>query len=160
VSIEPIRIVGVAAAVLFVTMAIHAAPLQPSIPRIQFTFSEASFNSILAQWRPDGVSRFTWHFAIDFPFLVSYGIFGYLLARNRSLQAGDFGWPSVLVAWALPVAAVLDAAENALHLSFVLAAAGLPAWLYPLAGGVATAKWVLIVAFAAELIFSRVRNAS
>jgi TRAP-type C4-dicarboxylate transport system permease small subunit len=36
-------------ALLFVAMVIHAAPLKPGIPTIHFTFSEASFNAVLAQ---------------------------------------------------------------------------------------------------------------
>ena len=138
---------GIVSALLFVLMALHATPLQPSIPLLQFCFSEACFNEVLAQWQAAGIERFKEHFWIDFPFLVSYGIFGHLLARQR------FGVPSPLatgrwrLALALPLAAVLDAAENALHLGFVHAPAAFPELSYAVAGVLATGKWLLIVAF-------------
>jgi len=70
--IVQLRILGSFTALLFLAMVIHAAPLKPSIPTIHFTFSEASFNSILAQWQPAGVARFKWHFAIDFPAAIAW----------------------------------------------------------------------------------------
>jgi len=157
VSTMPTRLVGIVAAVLFVAMAIQAAPLQPSIPTIQFTFSEASFKSVLAQWGPSGISRFKWHFAIDFPFLLSYGLFGRLLGQDRVLRRTDSRSRRMLLVWSLPIAAVLDGGENMLHLSFVFAAVTLPAWLYLTAGVIATAKWGLIVVFVVGSAFPRIR---
>ena len=158
--IVPLRILGTATAMLFVAMAIHAAPLEPSIPTIHFSFSEASFKSVLAQWQPAGVARFKRHFTIDFPFLVSYGFFGYLLSQHISLTLGLSTLARSLLSWALPSAAVMDAAENLLHLSFVYAATAMPAALYFVAGVVATFKWTLIVAFAIGAGYVGVRNAS
>lgn len=138
--------VGIVSGLLFVVMALHAAPLEPSIPRLQFCFSEACFNGVVAQWQAAGVERFKEHFWIDFPFLLSYGIFGHLLARRRfGVQSG----PAVSrLLSALPLAAVLDAAENALHLGFVHAPGALHAAWYGVAGVFATGKWLLIAAFA------------
>lgn len=154
-----LRIVGCFTALLFVAMVIQSAPLKPSIPMIHFTFSEASFNSILAQWGPTGVARFKWHFAIDFPFLISYGSFGYLLCKHTSLTLGLPKLTKALFTWALPFAAVMDAMENLLHLTFIYAGKGIPAAFYFMAGTVATCKWAVIVAFVIGAGYTKVRNA-
>ena len=154
-----LRILGIFTALLFVAMVIHAAPLKPSIPTIHFSFSEATFNSVLSQWQPTGVARFKWHFTIDFPFLVSYGFFGYLLCKHTSLTLGLSPLVKSLLTWALPFAAVMDAVENLLHLTFIYAGKGIPAALYFVAGTVATIKWVSIVAFVIGAGYARVRNA-
>jgi len=152
----PLELVGVFTTLLFGVMAIHAAPLVPSIPAIQFSFSEASFRAVLAQWQPDGVARFTWHFAIDFPFLVSYGYFGFRLGQHESFHLKRSTLLKSLLSWTLPLAAVMDAAENLLHLALVHAAMAIPAALYFVAGVVATSKWVLIVAFVLAIVFAKV----
>jgi len=157
-SIASLRILGAVTALLFVTMAIQAAPLEPSIPTIQFSFSEASFNSVLAQWRPSGVERFKWHFAIDFPFLVSYGLFGYALSRYLSFMPGRSPLTAALSSSALPVAAVMDAAENLLHLGFIYAAITIPPALYFVAGVLATFKWTLIAVFVIGACYASIRK--
>ena len=154
-----LRILGILTALLFVAMVIHAAPLYPSIPTIHFTFSEASFNAVLAQWQPTGVARFKRHFAFDFPFLVSYGFFGYLLCKHTSLTLGLSTRVKSLLTWALPFAAAMDAVENLLHLTFIYAGKGIPAAFYFVAGIVATFKWAVIVAFVIGAGYTRVRNA-
>ena len=154
-----LRILGILTALLFVAMVIHAAPLNPSIPTIHFTFSEASFNAVLAQWQPTGVARFKRHFTFDFPFLVSYGFFGYLLCKHTSLTSGLSTSVKSLLTWALPFAAVMDAVENLLHLTFIYAGKGIPAAFYFVAGIAATFKWAVIVAFVIGAGYIRIRNA-
>jgi len=151
------RIAGLVAALLFVAMAIHSAPLAPTIPALQLAFSEAAFREILARWGTEGLLRFRWHFAIDFPFLLAYGTWGYLLATRTQLFAGLAGWRRLL-AWLLPAAAGLDALENLLHLYLVQADAGVPALLFPLAGSVAAGKWLLIGAFVAIGFLAAIRR--
>ena len=154
-----LRILGIFTALLFVAMVLHAAPLTPSIPTIHFTFSEASFNAVLAQWQPTGVARFKRHFTFDFPFLVSYGFFGYLLCKHTSLTSGLSTSVKSLLTWALPFAAVMDAVENLLHLTFIYAGKGIPAAFYFVAGIAATFKWAVIVAFVIGAGYTRIRNA-
>ena len=154
-----LRILGIFTALLFVAMVLHTAPLTPGIPTIHFTFSEASFNAVLAQWQPTGVARFKRHFAFDFPFLVSYGFFGYLLCKHTSLTSGVSTSVKSLLTWALPFAAVMDAVENLLHLTFIYAGKGIPAAFYFVAGIAATFKWAVIVAFVIGAGYIRIRNA-
>ncbi len=140
-------VLGAVTALLFVVMAMQAAPLEPSVPELQLTFSEAAFRSILAQWQPSGVRRFAGHIAIDFAFLSSYGVFGYVLYRHGFNESRVSGQARAILAWTLPLAAVMDAAENVLHLLFLYTGT-VPALSYFVAGTVATAKWALIVGFA------------
>jgi hypothetical protein len=157
--IVQLRILGSVMVLLFITMVIHGSSLKPAIPVIHFTFSEASFNAVLAQWQPIGVARFKWHFTIDFPFLVSYGFFGYMLCKHTSLTLGLSTLAKSLLTWALPFAAVMDAVENLLHLIFINGGNGIPAAFYFIAGTVATLKWTVIVAFVIGAGYTRFRNA-
>jgi hypothetical protein len=148
---------GALAALLFAAMAIHAAPLSPSIPVIQFTYNESAFKAVLAQWGPEGVERFRSHFFIDFPFLASYGVFGYLLARHGRLPDKLTKSAQFFLTWALPAAAALDVCEDLLHLSFIADGASPMAGAYLLAGLVATGKWGLIAAFVIGFFYARRR---
>jgi len=140
---------------LFVAMVIHSAPLSPSIPVIQFTYDESAFKAVLALWGPLGVERFRSHFLIDFPFLASYGVFGYLLARHATPTDKCGKSTQLFLTWALPAAAALDACENLLHLSFIADGASPMTGAYLLAGLVATGKWVLIAAFVIGYFYAR-----
>ncbi len=143
----PLCLSGTLTLVLFVLMALQSAPLSPAIPAIQLTFDEASFKAVLATWGAEGIKRFRTHFLIDFPFLVSYAVFGYRLARHCT-PPGREGRPAYrLLAWTLPLAAALDACENLLHLAFIADGASPMAGAYLLAGLVSTGKWLLIAAF-------------
>ena len=151
-----VRLAGIVTALLFLAMAVHAAPLRPVIPAIQFTYSEGSFHAILAEWQSAGVARFRMHFAFDFPFLVGYGVFGYLYAMRsrRPLQRSESG-TLCFFRWLLPAAALMDAAENLLHLHFIDASTAPPNALYLMAGLIATCKWLLIAVFAIRVVQDR-----
>jgi len=148
---------GALSLLLFIIMAVHSAPLSPSIPALQFTFEPAAFQAILAQWGPAGVARFRAHFAIDFPFLLSYGLAGYLWVRHTGLFASLSASARRLLTWTLPGAALLDAGENLLHLHLLAAPAGQPV-LYLLAGLVASLKWSAIAVFAVGIAAARIRQ--
>jgi len=128
-------------------MVIYTCPLRPSIPYLQFTYSESAFKAVLEQWGDAGKLRFRAHFAIDFPFLVSYGVFGYLLAKSSPLFARLSTSTRQWLSWCMPAAALLDALENLLHLYLSSGAPSIPSPLYLTAGIVATSKWLLIVIF-------------
>ncbi|NTV72037.1 MAG: hypothetical protein HGA71_18090 [Azonexaceae bacterium] len=138
---------GALALGLFVAMVIHSAPLSPGIPALQFTFNEADFKAILAQWGPDGIELFRHHFLVDFPVLISYGQFGYLLVRYGCLFQLLDETTRRLSCWSMPGAAVLDAIENLLHLQLISEATSHAPALYLIAGVVATGKWLLIANF-------------
>lgn len=157
-------LLGGLSAVLFLLMASHASPLQPTVVELQFTYDRAAFLRIVSTWPADGLARFKAHFALDFPFLVAYGSFGYLLPRHTSLLRPLPAALRPLLAWSLPLAAGLDALENGLHLALIADVAAAPDALFLLAGGVATAKWLLIAAFllgtALALLLRRFRRSA
>ncbi|MFH1660779.1 MAG: hypothetical protein ABIG35_15830 [Pseudomonadota bacterium] len=132
---------------LFIAMAVHSAPLSPGIPALQFTFDEAAFKAILAQWGPDGIELFRRHLRIDFPVLASYGLFGYLLVRYGCLFRQLDQATRRLSSWTMPGAAVLDAIENLLHLQLISDTTSHAPAVYLIAGLVATGKWLLIANF-------------
>jgi hypothetical protein len=152
-----LKILGIVTGLLFVSMVTQSASLEPSIPTIQFSFSEASFKSIIAQWQSAGVARFKTHFAFDFPFLLSYGAFGYALAAHTTLPQALPPIVRLPFTSALPVAAVMDASENLLHLYFVHAATVMFTELYFVAGVVATCKWLLITTFLIAVLYAYAR---
>lgn len=141
-------LLAAATALLFALMAAYTAPLVPSIPVIQFTFTEASFTRVLDAWQAAGVARFRRHFAIDFPFLACYGALGYQLSMRTTLFHGFRPPARRLSAAALPGAAAADAVENVVHL-YILAAVPHGPVPYLVAGTVASIKWLLIAAFVA-----------
>lgn len=142
-----VRALAAATALLFAAMALYTSPLDPGIPAIQFTFTEAAFRRVLDAWQDAGVARFRAHFAIDFPFLACYGALGCLLSTRTGLFRNFTRRVQSLLAAALPAAAAADAIENALHLVFLHAASPVAPALYLAAGVAASAKWLLIAAF-------------
>lgn len=128
-------------------MAVYTSPLDPSVPVIQFTFTESAFKNVLNSWRPTDIARFKGHFAIDFPFLLCYGVLGYLISKRTRLFRHFRDRTISLFAALLPIAAAADAIENALHLYFVFGTGTVLHALYLAAGIAASAKWMLIVAF-------------
>jgi hypothetical protein len=107
---------------LFMAMVIYTFPLEPSIPYLQFTYSENAFKAVLEQWGSEGIEQFRRHFVIDFPFLVSYGIFGFLFSKNSPILSRQTTVIRSFMVWGLPVAASLDAVENLIHLHLIAGA--------------------------------------
>jgi hypothetical protein len=152
-----VRVAGAAALLLFALMVAQSAPLTPPVPALQFCFTEAAFRAVTDQWQTAGLDRFSGHLAIDFPFLLAYGTWGYLLATRTRLFAG-LAAGRRLLPWLLPVAAGLDALENLLHLHLIQSGEAVPGILFPLAGSVAAGKWLLIGGFAAASLLARARR--
>lgn len=161
---KSVVLVGALAVALFVAMASYTAPLRPSIPELQFTYSTRAFHDIVAAWPADGIARFKKHFLIDFPFLLCYGVLGYFIATRTGLFARCSPRLRPALAPMLPAAAAADAVENLLHFYLVSGTAPLLDTPYVLAGAIALLKWLLIGLFvvavaAALLTHARRRNA-
>jgi hypothetical protein len=153
-----VLVLASASTLLFVTMAIFTSPLEPSIPTIQLTYTEAAFRSVLDSWGAEDLARFKAHFVIDYPFLVCYGAFGYLLSRRTRLFHSFTARTTSLLAASLPVAAAADAIENALHLYFVFGTSPMHQAWYFAAGSAASAKWLLIVLFVSASAYGLCRD--
>lgn len=138
---------GAVALALFVGLAWYLAPLHPGALALQFAATPGEFGAIVHAWPVQDLARFRAHLPIDMLLLLAYGAFGYLLATRTAL----FGHPPAPLGraarWLLPLAAMFDAAENALHVWLTEAPRfGVP-MAYRLAASCATAKWALLVAF-------------
>ena len=150
-----VRLLATVTALLFVAMALYTSPLEPSIPALQFTFTEAAFKALLEQWQPADITRFKYHFAIEFPFVLCYGLLGFMIAtRTRLFQPFPYSARSLL-AWSLPGAAAADAIENLLHWHLVLGHGPFASWLYLVAGIIASSKWLFIAIFIGCAAYAR-----
>jgi hypothetical protein len=149
---------GALALGLFIAMVVHSSSLVPGIPALQLTFNEAAFKAILTQWGNDGITVFRTHLRIDFLVLTSYGSFGYLFVRYGALFQQLSKSVRQVASWVMPIAALLDAIENLLHLQLISDAAIHPPALYLTAGLVATGKWLLIADFMAGTLYLLLSN--
>ena len=148
---------AIACLVLFVATIICTFPLTPSIPAIQLTFSESAFRAVLDAWQAPGVERFKLHLAIDFPFLLCYGMLGFLVARRTRLLRAFRRRARTLLAFSLPLAVLADGAENLFHLHFVFGSGPLGETQYVVAGLAAALKWALIATFFCASAYSGFR---
>ncbi|PKO34425.1 MAG: hypothetical protein CVU34_08460 [Betaproteobacteria bacterium HGW-Betaproteobacteria-7] len=149
---------ALATAALAGGIAWYLAPLSPGVLVLQFAFTPRAFGEVIHLWSPEQLPRFRAHLPADYLLLLSYGLFGYLLARRtqvfQALGAAGRRWAT----WALPLAATFDATENACHWWLTAAPRFAITWPYLLATGSASAKWLLLLAFALTLVFALTRS--
>jgi hypothetical protein len=150
-------ILGLNALALLVALVGYLASLQPNILALQFSFDQASFQSVLASWQPMGVLRYRIHLPIDFGLLICYGAFGYVVTRNTLVFAGFSPLARMGVCWSMPAAALCDAIENSLHWHLTSRAAHADSLLYPIAGVSSVLKFALLGFFLLSYIAAVVR---
>jgi len=134
---------------LFFGIAFYLAPLDPNILHLQFAFNEQSFKAVLSMWQSSGIARYRSHFPADFLFLAAYGLSGFWFGRERAPAHSGL---ATYLTWSLPIAAVADATENALHLVLTSSNASTNTVLYFLSGSAASIKWLGILVFALSLV--------
>jgi hypothetical protein len=149
---------GLATAALAGGIAWYLAPLTPSALALQFAFTPRAFGEVIHFWSPEQLQRFRAHLPMDCLLLLSYALFGYLLAQRtqvfQALGAAGRRWAT----WALPLAAAFDVTENACHWWLSEVPRFAITWPYLLATGSATAKWLLLVAFGLTVVFALMRS--
>ncbi|MGE3955915.1 MAG: hypothetical protein AB7H96_04285 [Vicinamibacterales bacterium] len=138
--------VGFLGVCLLGSMGYYLHDLDPIPLAAQLTFSRESFNGVLSNWSADQVQRFKHHFAVDYVFLVVYGVFGWLLARRLASQRNVIQGARLLP-WLLPAAAAFDCVENLLHQVFTSHPDEMASGLYTLAGTASLVKWSLSAVF-------------
>jgi len=143
---------GLVSLALLIGLGIYLAPLQPSLVALQFTFTPAAFAAVLAAWQPQGVALFRSHLPVDGFLLLSYAIFGYLLVRTSAIFDRHSAAARHKLALLLPLAACADAAENLLHWQLTAPDASAANWVYALAGGCSSLKWLGLIAFAVAVL--------
>lgn len=151
---------GLLAAALLAALAVYLSPLHPGAVALQFAWTPRSFGAIVHQWSADDLLRYRRHLPVDVLLLLAYGSFGWLLAtRSRLFVAAGPKWERA-ARWLLPLAALADAAENALHAWLTeVPRFGLHA-VYALSTGCSLLKWTLIAAFALVAAWALARDRS
>ncbi|KAB2927239.1 MAG: hypothetical protein F9K30_04540 [Dechloromonas sp.] len=138
---------GLAAAALAGGIAWYLAPLTPNVLQLQFAVTPRAFGDIIHYWSAEQLQRFRAHLPADCLLLLCYGLFGHLLATRSSLFAASRGFLRHWARWALPLAALCDAAENALHWWLTEVPRFATVWPYFCATACASAKWLLLLAY-------------
>ncbi len=152
-------VLGLSSLALLVALGAYLSPLHPHILALQFTFDQASFQAILAAWKPEGVLRYRAHLPIDCGLLLCYGAFGYVVASQTALFAHFSPIAAGLLRWIVPAAAFCDAVENALHWRLTSGAPPAEPVLYWIAGTSATLKCALLAVFLLAVVLARTRPA-
>ena len=143
---------GLSALALLAGLAWFLAPLQPGVVALQLAFTPRSFGRIVHGWPPEHLQRYLAHLPVDGVLLLSYGLFGYLLATRTALFAHSPGPVQRAARWLLLLAALFDAVENLFHAWLASAPRfGVP-WAYALSATSASLKWLLLLAFAALVV--------
>jgi hypothetical protein len=154
-----LRLSGALAAALFIALAWYLAPLDPGVLALQLSFTPRAFARVVHAWPPEGLARYRAHIPFDFVLLAAYGSFGALLATRTAVFARCRPALRRFAPWALPLAALFDGVENALHLWLTEAPRfGMP-MAYAVAGTASTLKWLLLLGFAASLADALRRHA-
>ncbi len=145
---------GVLAALLWLMMAWQLRVLTPGVVALQFAWDPQTFGRIIHVWSPEDLALYRRFLLVDHGFLLAYGAFGWLLAtRTRvfvSLSAGLQGFARVC----LPLAAALDALENAFHGWLTEMPRFDVPWLYGLSTTCSALKWSLLLVFGALLLWA------
>jgi hypothetical protein len=148
---------GVAALLLFAGLAWYLAPLQPGVLALQLAFTPRAFAEVIHAWPPEHLLRYRSHLPVDFLLLASYGTFGYLLASRSGLFVQYPRSFRIAAAWALPLAAICDATENALHWWLTAMPRFGVVLPYFVSATSSTLKWALLFAFAIAVIHALTR---
>ena len=148
---------GVLAAALIIGVFVYLLPLKPGVIALQFAWQPQTFGGIIHLWSEADLARYRSHLPVDFIVLLAYAAFGWLLATRTRLFASLSSRLQRLACLCLPLAAALDALENAFH-----------AWLtemprfdadiiYQLSALCAVLKWGLILGFGMLLMWAIAR---
>jgi hypothetical protein len=152
-----VLVAGLLVAALTVVTLGGVAGLEPGMLVLQFAWTPRSFGEIIHLWPPEDLQRYRRHLLVDTVLLLAYARFGWLLATRTALFRP---LPGAVARWAprvLPLAAVFDAVENALH-----------AWLtemprfgldgvYLLSTVCSTLKWALLFGFGVLALWASAR---
>lgn len=149
---------GLAALALGAGLCWYLAPLEPGALALQMAYTPRMFGEIVHYWSPADLARYRTHIPIDFALLIAYGSFGYLLAIPAEIfRRRSVGFRRALQ-WILPLAALFDAIENALHGWLTeVPRFGIPV-VYAVSAASSSLKWLLIAGFALLCAYGLARD--
>lgn len=138
---------GLLTVALFAGLTWYLAPLHPGALALQLAWSPRAFGEIIHVWSEADLARYRNHLPVDFVLLAAYGTFGYLVGARTTLFRGAGARYRRVATWVLPMAALSDALENALHWWLTETPRfGVPL-VYALSAGCAWLKWLLAIGF-------------
>ena len=144
-------ICALSAVALLAGLGMYLRPLQPSIVALQLCFTPSAFGAVVHAWGDAGLARYRAHLPWDYLLLLSYGLFGWLLATRTTVFAPYPHWARRVAAWLLPLAGTSDAIENTLHAWLTQAPRFGLEPVYVASGAVALLKWLALMVFAAAV---------
>ena len=148
---------GLTALALAAALGWYLAPLEPGVLALQFAFTPRAFGQIIHFWSAADLQRYRSHLPIDYVLLAAYATFGYLCVTRTHLCATRAPSFRRVLTWLLPLAAVFDAIENALHWWLTEAPRfGMPL-VYAATATASSLKWQLLVAFALMCAYALLR---
>jgi len=114
---------------------------------LQFAFTPRAFGEVMHAWSPEGLVRYRRHLPVDLLLLAAYGSFGYLLVTRTSVFGSSRQPLRRVASWLLPLAALSDVLEDALHWWLTeVPRFGLPL-VYMASAGFSFLKWAFIIGF-------------
>jgi hypothetical protein len=147
------RLIVSLSALLFVAsqanLARILAPLDPGIFAIQFSFTPGAYWHVIDLWGASGLAIYRAHFPYDYPHLLIYGAFGFLLVSRTSLFAGVRPPIYRTALLSLPAASLFDLAENLAQAFLLGQPPGVRSAVIPASATCSSLKWALASVFAA-----------
>lgn len=160
-TVRGARALWLCAACVLILAALTAwivAPLSPGVLMLQFAWTPRAFGEIVHVWPPEHLARYRAHLPVDGALLLAYGAFGYLLATRTRILSPLARPVRRFAPFMLPLAAAFDAVENGFHAWLT----AMPRFDVPLvyfaSSASSAAKWALLFAFAAILLWALARG--
>lgn len=149
---------GTATLALLAGAAWYLAPLYPGVIMLALAYTPKSFGTIVHAWPAEYLLLYRDFLPFNFLLLGSFGAFGYFFVSRSPFF---FQWSPTLrtvAAWALPIAAILGAAVNALHIWLTAVPRfGIPL-VYAFAAACAASQWAILAGFTLALIYALLRD--
>ena len=145
---------GLLAASMWLVMAWQLRVLTPGPIALQLTWDPQTFGRIIHLWSPEDLALYRRFLLVDYGVLLAYGVFGWLLATRTRLFASLSSRLQRLARLCLPLAAALDALENAFHGWLTEMPRFDADLIYQLSALCAALKWGLILGFGVLLLWA------
>ena len=145
---------GLLAASMWLVMAWQLRVLTPGPVALQLTWDAETFGRIIHLWSPEDLALYRRFLLVDYAVLLAYGVFGWLLATRTRLFASLSSRLQRLARLCLPLAAALDALENAFHVWLTEMPRFGADIIYHLSTLCAALKWSLILGFGVLLMWA------
>jgi hypothetical protein len=108
----PLVIASLLASVVLLVLELRLLlPLSPSFLWLQLSFTPRAFGQVVHLWTPEQLAAYRAHLPLDVALLGCYAAFGYFCATRTTWLAPH----GRAARWLLPLAALFDLGENALH---------------------------------------------